>query len=33
METLLKEIGLALCYIRRQKPQINEITNYFTDTD
>lgn len=30
METLLKEIGLALCDIRRQKPLIHEITNYVT---
>ena len=33
METLLKEIGLALCDIRRQKPLIHEITNYVTATD
>lgn len=33
METLLKEIGLALCDIRRQKPLIHEITNYVTAND
>ena len=33
METLLKEVGLALCDIRRRKPLIHEITNYVTATD